>query len=234
VTRSTQYIRGFEIVFTILSSYLAINSFFSSSLYSTSIDGLTVILRAIGVFTSTRSEINQFFPIMLSALVFLIVIYDFSIGKPENMIDIYQINLVLITPEILSFSKLNWFNLFQAGQLTQPNRTFFEVFLTGVVVIAGYITLLYTSKIREELDGLSQRGANSIELDDVFVKQTSLILSLIVLSIVIVSCITIGTTWVSSILTPMLSEFQFTYLVFGATAILLMLGGIVYYLGENW
>ena len=234
MTRNTQYIRGFEIVFTILSSYLAINSFFSSSLYSTSIDGLTVILRAIGVFTSTRSEINQFFPIMLSALVFLIVIYDFSIGKPENMIDIYQINLVLITPEILSFSKLNWFNLFQAGQLTQPNRTLFEVFLTGVVVIAGYITLLYTSKIREELDGLSQRGASSIELDAVFVKQTSLVLSLIVLSIVIVSCITIGTNWISSILSPMLSGFQFTYLVFGATAILLMLGGIVYYLGENW
>ena len=101
-------------------------------------------------------------------------------------------------------------------------------------MIAGYITLLYTSKIREELDGLSQRGASSIELDDIFVKQTSLVLSLIVLSIVIVSCITIGTTWVSSILTPMLSGFQFTYLVFGATAILLMLGGIVYYLGENW
>ena len=209
MTRNTQYIRGFEIVFTILSSYLAINSFFSSSLYSTSIDGLTVILRAIGVFTSTRSEINQYFPIMLSALVFLIVIYDFSIGKPENMIDIYQINLVLITPEILSFSKLNWFNLFQAGQLTQPNRTLFEVFLTGVVVIAGYITLLYTSK-------------------------TSLILSLIVLSIVIVGCITVGTSWLSGMLSPLLSEFQFTYLIFGATAILLMLGGIVYYLGENW
>ena len=234
MTRNIQFIRGFEIMFTILSSYLAINSFFSSSLYSTSIDGLTVILRAIGVFTSTRSEINQYFPIMLSALVFLIVIYDYSIGKPENMIDIYQINLVLITPEILGFSKLNWFNLFQAGQLTQPARTFFEVYLTGVVVIAGYITLLYTSKIREELDGLSQRGASSVELDTVFYKQTSLVLSLIVLSIVIVSGITIGTTVITNRLSPILSEFQFTYLIFGATAILLMLGGIIYYFGEIW
>jgi hypothetical protein len=171
---------------------------------------------------------------MLSALVFLIVIYDYSIGKPENMIDIYQINLVLITPEILGFSKLNWFNLLQAGQLTQPARTFFEVFLTGVVVIAGYITLLYTSKIREELDGLSQRGASSTELDTVFYKQTSLVLSLIVLSIVIVSGITIGTTVITNRLSPILSEYQFTYLIFGATAILLMLGGIIYYFGEIW
>ena len=115
-------VRMYEGGITILCSYLAISSFFQSSLYNTIASGLSQILRIFGIRTISSSQITLYIPLIVTAIVALVVIYDYFMGTPEDIMDIYQINLLLITPEVLSYSKLDWLNLIQRTQILEPTK----------------------------------------------------------------------------------------------------------------
>lgn len=113
MNRNGALIKVYEVLVTIGSSYLAINSFFASSLYESVSLFINRVLAMYDILTISTMDVTKIVPLLVSAIVFLVVIYDYAIGKPENMIDIFEINLVLISPEVLSFSKLNWMNLIE-------------------------------------------------------------------------------------------------------------------------
>ncbi len=164
-------IRAYEAIITILGSYLAINSFFQSSLYKTIATGLNMLLRLFQIQTISSQEITTIIPLLVTFLVSLKIVYDYVMGKPENVIEIYQLNLLLITPEILSYSRLDWLNLIQRPQILEPTRSSTIVYLSGAIILVGYLTLYFISLSRKTSQELSARGIDPSEISGVFQKE---------------------------------------------------------------
>jgi hypothetical protein len=226
-------IKVFEVLVTIGSSYLAINSFFASSLYDSVSQLINKVLAMYNILTTSTMDVTKIVPLLVSAIVFLVVIYDYAIGKPENMIDIYEINLVLISPEALSFSKLNWMNLIQKPQILEPTRGPATVFLTGVVILVGYISLLFTSRFKETSQELVERGADHIRVQEIFVKQSVLAIGLVFASALLSVMVYVSIPFVSDILASSISRISYSYLVLGVLAVVILSVTLFFFYNEQ-
>ncbi|MCW4049058.1 MAG: hypothetical protein NWE89_04905 [Candidatus Bathyarchaeota archaeon] len=233
MTERSMLIRGVEIFVTITSSYLAITSFFASSLYLTISTGFSKLLEQFNILTVSSAQVAQMVPILVSALVFLVVVYDYAIGKPENMIDIFEINLVLITPEVLSFSKLNWLNLIQKPQILEPTRNPFYVLVTGVVIMIGYLTLLFTSRFRETMSELKLRGADEVKADEIFTKQSALAVGAVMFAAVTSLSMYYLLPLIKQALLPLIQGVSSGYLYLGLLSVFVLIASIFVFYNEQ-
>jgi hypothetical protein len=233
MNRDGGLIRVYEVLITIGSSYLAINSFFASSLYDSVSQLINRVLAMYNIQTVSTTDVTKIVPLMVSAIVFLVVIYDYAIGKPENMIDIYEINLVLISPEALSFSKLNWMNLIQKPQILEPTRGSATVFLTGVVILVGYISLLFTSRFKETSQELVERGADHVLVQEIFVKQSVLAIGLVFASALLSVMVYVSIPFVSNMLASSVSSISNSYLVLGVLAVVILSVTLFFFYNEQ-
>ena len=224
---SREYIiRGYEGGITLLSSYLAINSFFQSSLYLTIAGGINQILRMFNIKAVSSSQVTLYIPLIVTAIVALIIIYDYYLGSPEDIMDIYQINLLLITPEALSYSRLDWLNLIKRPQILEPTRSSLPIFLTGAIILFGYLSLYFISKSRADLDDLRGRGVDEYQLDHLFEKQSRLSIVYAFLSVFITVTVFLFSTPFTSMITSILGDLSFSYLIFGLPGIMLILAAL--------
>jgi len=226
-------VRVYEAVITVLSSFLAVSSFFSTSLYRAISGWVVDLLRSLNVVTASTQSITRYAPIMLSTLVFLVVVYDYAVGKPESMIDIYEINLVLIAPELLSHSRLNWLNLIEKAGVVEPTRGPAYVFLTGVVVLVGYISLLFTARARETYAELESRGVGPVQLGRVFLQQSQVSVALALASALVSSIFFLALPGVKAVLHPLVAGVEYSYLVLGAAAAAVICVGVAVYFTEQ-
>ena len=233
MNRDGALIRVYEVLVTIGSSYLAISSFFASSLYDSVSQFINRVLAMYDILTISTTDVTMIVPLLVSAIVFLVVIYDYAIGKPENMIDIYEINLVLISPEALSFSKLNWMNLIEKPQILEPTRGPATVFLTGVVILVGYISLLFTSRLKETSRELVGRGADNSRVQEIFVKQSILTIGLVFASALLSVMVYASIPFVSSLLASSLSRISYGYLILGVLAVIILSVTVFFFYNEQ-
>jgi hypothetical protein len=222
MNRDGALIRVYEVLVTIGSSYLAISSFFASSLYDSVSQFINRVLAMYDILTISTADVTKVVPLLVSAIVFLVVIYDYAIGKPENMIDIFEINLVLISPELLSFSKLNWMNLIEKPQIIEPTRGPATVFLTGVIILVGYISLFFTSRFKETSRELLQRGADQGRVQEMFVKQSFLTIGLVFASALLCVMVYVSVPLLNGLLASSISGISDSYLVLGALAVVIL------------
>ncbi len=222
MNREGAMIRVYEVLVTIGSSYLAISSFFASSLYDSLSASINRILAMYDIQTISITDVTKIVPLLVSAIVFLVVIYDYAIGKPEKMIDIFEINLVLISPEVLSFSKLNWMNLIEKPQILEPTRGPATVFLTGVVILVGYISLFFTSRFKETSRELVERGADNDRVQEIFVKQSVLTIGLVFASALLSATVYVSIPFVKGMLASSISAVSYSYLVLGVLAVVIL------------
>ncbi len=216
-------IRVYEAGVTLLGSYLAVNSFLNSSLYNTIAGGLSQLLRLFGVMTISSSQVALVVPAVVTLIVTLVIIYDYVMGHPEDIIDIYQINMLMLTPEVLSHSKLNWMNLIKKAQILEPTRNPAYVYFSGAVMLLGYLSLYFISKSREDLGGLRSRGVDPLQLDAVFMKQTRLSILLAFGSVLGASVVYMLSGPLNSTLLSLLGDTPFGYLLFGLPGVALLL-----------
>jgi len=233
MNRGGALIRVYEVLVTIGSSYLAINSFFASSLYDSVSQLINRVLAMYDILTISTTDVTKIVPLLVSAIVFLVVIYDYAIGKPENMIDIYEINLVLVSPEVLSFSKLNWMNLIERPHILEPTRGSATVFLTGVVILVGYISLLFTSRFKETSRELVERGADDSRVQEIFVKQSILTIGLVFASALLSGMVYASIPFVSNLLASSISRISYGYLVLGVLAVVILSVTIFFFYNEQ-
>ena len=222
MNRDGALIRVYEVLVTVGSSYLAISSFFASSLYESLSQLINRVLAVYDILTISTADVTKIVPLLVSAIVFLVVIYDYAIGKPENMIDIYEINLVLISPEVLSFSKLNWMNLIEKPQILEPGRGQATVFLTGVVILVGYLSLFFTSRFKETSRELTERGANLGRVQEVFVKQSTLTIGIVLASALLSVMVYVSIPFLHSLLAPSVSGISYIYLLLGGLSVIIL------------
>jgi hypothetical protein len=216
-------IRTYEAGVTILGSYLAVNSFLNSSLYHTIASGLGQLLRLFGVMTISSSQVTLVIPAVVTLIVALVIVYDYVMGQPEDIIDIYQINMLMLTPEVLSHSGLNWMNLIKKAQILAPTRNPAYVYFSGTVMLLGYLSLYFISRSREDLEGLRQRGVDELQLDAVFMKQTRLSVLLGLGAVMGASLLYVLSGPLNSVLLPLLGDISFGYMLFGVPGVALLL-----------
>jgi len=233
MNRDGALIRAYEVLVTVGSSYLAISSFFASSLYESLSQLINRVLAVYDILTISTADVTKIVPLLVSAIVFLVVIYDYAIGKPENMIDIYEINLVLISPEVLSFSKLNWMNLIEKPQILEPNRGQATVYLTGVLILVGYISLFFTSRFKETSRELEERGANPGRVQEVFVKQSILTISMVLASALLSAMVYVSIPFIQSLLAPMVSGVSHSYLLLGGLSVIILVSTLFVFYNEH-
>jgi len=225
-----ELVRVYEAGVTIVGSYLAVNSFLNSSLYSTIAGGLSQLLRLFGIMTISSSQVALVVPAVVTLIVALVIIYDYAMGKPEDIIDIYQINMLMLTPEVLSHSKLNWLNLIQKPQILESTRDPAYVYFSGSVMLLGYLSLYFISKSREDLDGLRSRGVEDLQLDAVFEKQTRLSVLLALGSALGASVVYLFSGPLNSVLLSLLGVIPSGYLLFGLPGVALLLLSLWFFL----
>jgi hypothetical protein len=233
MNRDVALIRVYEVLVTVGSSYLAISSFFASSLYESLSQLINRVLAVYDVLTISTAHVTKIVPLLVSALVFLVVIYDYAIGKPENMIDIYEINLVLISPEVLSHSKLNWMNLIEKPQVLEPARGQATVYLTGVVILVGYISLFFTSRFKESSRELAERGANPCRIQEVFVKQSILTIGIVLASAMLSAMVYVSIPFLNSLLAPSVSRVSYNYLFLGGLGVIILVSTLFVFYNEQ-
>ncbi len=219
-------LRIFEGGITLLGSYLAISSFFQSSLYLTIAGGVDQLLRLFNIRTISSAQVTLYVPLIVTVIVALIIIYDYYMGTPEDVMDIYQINLLLITPEILSYSKLDWLNLIQRPQILEPTRSSLPIYLTGAIILLGYLALHFISKSRHNITGLRLRGVDEEQLDVIYENQSRLSIGLAFLSSFIAVVIFVFSGPFSVMVSSIVGNLSFSYLVFGVPGILLLLAAL--------
>lgn len=209
-------VRIFEIFITLSASYLAVQSFFSSSIYEL----IKILLQEpfkrlnITVITSLV-DINKILSLLISIIVFIVTIYYWILGKKENVAKIYHFNLLLFLPEILSFSSIKWLSIVDIHLEFLTERSFTEALLTGLVIMVGYVTHLFILNSRQTMLELESRGARRENMDKVFVKQSIISIILILTSFIIIMTLA---SLVSILKTPihqLLSSYGYKYITLG-------------------
>ncbi len=223
-------IRVYEASITLLGTYLAINSLFHSSLYQIVSTGLVQLLRLFQVTTISSQQISTIIPILVTFLVFLLIAYDYIIGQPDNIINIYQLNLLLVTPEILSYSLLDWLNLIQKPQILDPIRSPLIVFISGAVILVGYLSLYFTSVSRRTSIELTTRGIDENRSNGIFIKQSTIAIALTGAAAAISTIVFISLTPINTVLQSITGNLPYGYLVFGVPGVLLLLATLWFYL----
>ena len=226
-------IRIYEASITILGTYLAISSFFNSSLYKTIATGLNQLLRLFQINTISSQQITTIIPLLVTLLVSLLIAYDYIIGKPENIINIYQLNLLLITPETLSYSQLDWLNLIQKPQILEPIRTPTTVFLSGAIILLGYLSLYFISLSRKTSQELAYRGIEENSINEIFQRQSALSITLTASAALITTIVFLAIPPLNTMIQTILGQQPYRYLAFGVPGVTLLLLSLWYYFREQ-
>ena len=194
------------------------------------VGGLSQLLRLFGVMTISSSQVTLVVPAVVTLIVALVIIHDYAMGQPEDIIDIYQINMLMLTPEVLSHSKLNWLNLIKKPQILESTRNPAFVYFSGAVMLLGYLSLYFISKSREDLDALRSRGVEDQQLDVVFEKQTRLSVILALGSVLGAAVVYLFSGPLNSVLLSLIGSIPFGYLLFGLPGVALLLLSIWFFL----
>lgn len=223
-------IRIYEASITILGTYLAISSLFNSSLYQIISTALVQILRMFKITTISSQQITTIIPLLVTLFVSLLIVYDYIMGQPENIINIYQLNLLLVTPEILSYSRLDWLNLIQKPQILDPVRSPLIVFISGAIILVGYLSLYFTSVSRRTSLELINRGIEENRSNQIFIKQSTIAIALTGASAAVSIIVFVALNPINTLLQTIIGNLPYGYLAFGVPGILLLLATLWFYL----
>ena len=211
-------IRQIEALVALITTYLSIQSFFSSSIYIFIGRMIKWILEGLGFTLETHLDPSFYMPLVLTGVVFIVIAHEFILGEEKNIINIYQVNFMLFIPEALSYSHLNWFNLVNAGYILQPTRTYNHVLITGVIIMLGYTVLTFTTQHRSNMRQYLEKGADVLQMNVVIEKQTILAFALGIISALIILLISSIITLVKNWFLPYLIKFPYAYLILGLFA----------------
>ena len=211
-------VRVLEAWIALCTTYLALNSFFSSSIYVFISKMVKWLFEEMGFILKANLDASTYMPIILTILIFIAIAYEFAIGQERNIINIYQINFMLFIPEALSFSKLNWFNLLDAGYILQPIRGYSQVFLTGVIIMTSYSILTFTAQYRSNMRQYITQGVSYEQLKEVIENQAILSFLLGTFSATVIIIVSTIIPLIKNRILKYSIKIPFAYLILGVAA----------------
>jgi len=227
-------VRAIELLIAFGSCLLAVQSFFSSWLYETINMNVSNFLIRFGLqFLPSIVEVDQILPLFISVLVVLVNVYNGLLGKSGNIMSLYNINMMLISPEILGYSKLDWFKLFDIPTVLEPRRETPIVLLTCLLIVGGYTIQYFTSKYRQELSEYGSRGIEKDELDLVLYNQSIVSIVLMVITVAVVASFSYAVPFLRSQLHSAVGDLPSIYVVLGVASTLIATFSLRVFLRER-
>lgn len=227
-------VRIIELLIAFGSCLLAVQSFFSSWLYETINMNVSNLLIRFGLqILPSTVAVDQILPLFISVLVVLLTVYNGLLGKSGNIMSLYNINMMLISPEILGYSKLDWFKLFDIPTVLEPRRETPIVLLTCLLIVGGYTIQYFTSKYRQELSEYGSRGIEKDELDLVLYNQSIVSIVLMVITVVVVAGFSYAVPVLRSQLHSAVGDLPSIYVVLGVASTLIATFSLRVFLRER-
>lgn len=124
-------------------------------------------------------------------------------------------------------------NLIEKPQILEPTRGPATVFLTGVVILVGYISLLFTSRFKETSRELVGRGADNSRVQEIFVKHSILTIGLVFASALLSVMVYASIPFVSSLLASSISRISYGYLILGVLAVVILSVTVFFFYNEQ-
>lgn len=211
-------VRGLEAFIAVVTTYLALQSFFSSSIYDFISKMTRLVFEEMGVILKTSLNASRYMPLILTFVVFVAISYEFILGEEKNVINIYQINFMLFLPEALSFSRLNWFNLLDAGYVLRPLRGYYQVFVSGIIIMTGYSIMAFTAQYRSNMREYLEKGIDFEQLKEVIANQTMLSFLLGLFSALLILLVSVTVPVLKNLVLRYVSNVPYPYIILGVAA----------------
>lgn len=226
--------RAFELAIMFVSCNLAVGSFFHSFIYVLIKQFLGDLLLRLNVsYTLAVVNPETILPQLISVLVFIVTFYYWLFGSRAKIRLIYKFNFVLFFSEALSFSQLNWMRLLDMPFFFKTERSFSELLITGLVIVAGYIILYMNSRFLETRTSLLKRGALQEEADLVFVNQSMILFLIMTVSFIVVFGIYFAVPIIKTQVHTMLQSQVYRYILLGMMSTIIIAASLLVYFREQ-
>jgi hypothetical protein len=141
-----------------LSTTVALASFLSSSLFASFSSYSYHLLQGNAIYESI--PFGRTFLVELAVTVFFIAVVMVDL-RHENFGYILVYNLILLAPEVLSNSQVNYLNLLDLSKLFTPNRSQEVVIVTGLIIVLSFCMIEFVSREREIIRSYGTRGVSN-------------------------------------------------------------------------
>ena len=149
----------------------------------------------------------------------------------ENFSYIYIYNIIMILPEVLSYSRINYLNIFNLTQLFTPRRDVLFMIFTCIIIILSYNMINIISKEREFMQGnLNGVEKETILKNNIIHANYSVIFGgsvFIITSIILLLNLVIDSSLSSLKILPSY------YIIYGVTSFALLIGYIFIFLKRS-
>ena len=153
----TSYFMQFLIIFSLFS--LALYTFTQTSIFSPLITGIEITVSQIPFLIG----IVSFVPLLLISIIYLVILVLGVFGGRASLNFVYYSSLVLYLPSALSFSDINWLELFGVSGSIESFLPFELVLLVGMALITCRIFLVNLSSIVLKKNEFLIRGEEEVE-----------------------------------------------------------------------
>ena len=225
----TQFVKLSNTIIAIAVSYLAAQTFIASTLTNQ-----FFVLVSDLIF----SELNFFLgeTVLKTGFLLLILFYigiNLYGGRKHNMMNIYKVDILLIIFEVFSHSKFEWLNIFLNIDAYNPAKSFIETLFIALLIVGGYILLLFDSKFRENSDEYTKRGIDNFEIEDVYMNQSFISLTIIVFSFFVIIMTSFLIDIMVGLTKPMVFLNNVNYIVFGVLSSIIISTTLYIFLNEQ-
>ena len=221
-------LKGLEAAIALAASYLSTQAFLNSSIYNSIKTLTTVFLGRVPMTASmTSASISELLTQVIIVSMLILTTYTLLWGL--NKLILYSVNSLLLFTEVLSYSNLNWLNLFGIPYDAIEKRPTIYPLAAGLVVMMGYLLLLVGNEVDKGVKELHTRGGQKDQLEKIQFRQSSLLVGVAFLSTTIVVGIFTLTSQIGVLYNFLVKDLPNGYLILGiASATIIILSLVIY------
>ncbi len=207
-------IRGVELLFAVVSSYLSALLLVKSGLY---IEFKNLILPLLGLLDL---PLEAYLDLMLLAAAVLLSLLIWRRGSESAYAKLFSLNLLMFFPAILDYSHFNWIMLIlpYTPRAEMPLLTF----IAGLLLQLSYLTIRSTLLIRYTRDELLGRGAEPQDVDAISKGQMTYLTLILTVSALTLAAIYLSLPHLEALLRAETLGIPYTHIVIGFSATLLI------------
>lgn len=207
-------IRGVELFFTAISTYLSALLLVKSGLYQGIRGHLLTLLSPLAL------PIDTYLDMLIISIAVVLSLHLWRRGSESSYGRLFSLNLLMFFPAILDYSLFNWVELILPYD---PNLGMsLLTFIVGIFIQLTYLTIRSTLLIRYTRDELLGRGAEPEDVDSISKGQVAYLFLILMTSTLILFTIYLALPHLEALLRAEVLRVPYTPILIGFSATLLI------------
>ena len=224
--RTETYVRFTELGFALASTYMVAVTMLQTSVYAKL---KPYAVRILGPILSSLGVDPEFTDILVLGVVMTLSFLLWRGGGETDFGKLFSLNMLMYFPAVLDFSMFNWVNLILPYE-PNPQVEAVWVFGVGLLLQITYLTLRYTSIIKEVEDELEGRGAEASDIDKVSKGQFGYLVALVFSTAAISVVLYYAFPFVQRLMGGDITSFPYPHVIIGVLGTFLIAGATILYL----